>query len=117
MGPFIGIAAAAAAIQDFMLDRSAAIPAGPRARIRELLGQTKSPVDAAVKTAEIIYANRDGLAAEVLELGAALAVFAESEGYHDLDKDSRGGRIAAVLRGQAVHDAPEPRAEFAPTSA
>ena len=114
MTAFTGIAEAALAIQDFMLDRPAALPDHARDQIRGLLGQTKSPVDAVVKAAEIIYANRQDMPPEALELGAALANVAELHGFHGMDENHRGSRMALVMRGGDVEAAPEVKAEFAP---
>jgi hypothetical protein len=114
MATFTGIMDAAKAVQDFMLDRSAALPDPLRERIRgRLLG---SKVDLVCQTAEDIYANREGLPEEVLELGAGLAVYGESEAFHGLDADSRGGRMAAVMRGQEIAEVPEPQQQYLPAA-
>jgi hypothetical protein len=114
MVSFTGIAEGALAVQDFMLDRPSALPSVARAQIRQLIGQTRSPVDAVCRTAEIIYANRDAVDDEVRELGAALATLAEAGGFQGMDLDNRGGRIAAVLRGGEVAELPEPKPEYLP---
>lgn len=114
MATFTGITEAAKAVQDFMLDRSAALPDELRERIRgRLLG---SKVDLVCQTAEDIYANREGLSAEVLDLGAGLAVYAESESFHRLAEDGRGSAMARVLRGKSVQSPPEPKAEYLPAA-
>ena len=109
---FTGIMKAAQAVQDFMLDRPAALPDELRERIRgRLLG---SKVDLICQTAEDLYANREGLPGEALDLGAGLATYAASEGFHGLAVADRGPRMAAVMRGQEVAQEPEARAEYLP---
>lgn len=115
MRTFIGIMEAAQAVQDFMLDRPAALPEPVRARVRaRLLG---SKVDLICQTAEDIYANREGMAAEALDLAAGLAVYGSSESLHGLAVDDRGSRMARVMRGQEVAEAPEPAAQYLPPQA
>lgn len=109
---FTGIAEAAVGLNTLYWSTKAALQPELAAMIEPLLGQTRSPVDAAVKGAEIVYANRAGLSPEWLDMGAALAVLTEMYGFHGMDQDSRGSLIAQVLRGQVVEVEPDPKAEF-----
>jgi hypothetical protein len=111
---FEGIADAALAVSEFYYANKDDLPDHVEAKFAELVGQTRSPVDAVVKAAEIIYANRASLDVIALELGAGLASLAAAQGFHGLDMDARGDRMALVLRGQTVKgDAPEAKAEYA----
>lgn len=58
-----------------------------------------SPVDRIVKSAEALYAIRDDLDADGQTVCAQLASFAAQNGWHGLEQDNRGGKMAqAMLR-------------------
>lgn len=112
MNSFTGIAEAAVALNALYWSTRTTLDPAIAEKIEPLLGQTRSPVDAAVKSAEIIYANRAILEPEWLDMGAALAVVAELHGFHGMDVNSRGSLIGMVLRGQPVEVEPEAKSEF-----
>jgi hypothetical protein len=72
-----------------------------------------SPVDLIVKFAETVYANEESFTdVEALEIAAADAALCEEFGYHGMNIDARGSKIASVLRGNTVENPPEPKPEF-----
>ena len=75
--------------------------------IQPLLGPTKSAVDLIVKTAEEIYKRRGDLDSSTLQLGAALSSLAGLWGFHGMDVDNRGHRIALALYRDSGETAPE----------
>lgn len=100
------------ALDEFLDNRVAAVPGDVRTQLRDLVRRI-SPVETCVNAAELIYARRDDLPPELLDIGAALAVMASSHGF-SAGLDGRGARMALVLRGEDVADIPEPKAEFLP---
>lgn len=64
-----------------------------------------SPVAALVDGAEAIYAHRDGLAPELLGLGAGLAAFCNENGWHQV-RDERGIGMVRALRRDAGDKSP-----------
>lgn len=97
MQTFSEIAKARLGIMTFYRDHSAALPEHLAERFTEL-ATNPGPVDQIVGTGEFIYANRDQLPKEALDLGAALISFAAVNMWHDLAVDARGDRMVAVLR-------------------
>lgn len=91
-----GFPAVQTAIRDWTMTAAGAIPADVRDRLFAAVDQL-SPVDRAVKLMETIYANADTVNAATRQLGAQLAVFAASNGFHGLAVDSRGVRIMHAM--------------------
>lgn len=81
----------------------------------ELAKTGVSPVDLVVKFAEIVYTNQDSpsYTEEAKDIAAANAVLAEQYGFHGLNVDGRGTKIASVLLGNTVENPPEPKQEYA----
>ena len=99
---FTSVSEAARAVQDFLYDRDAAIPDELREKLRNLVGPTTSPVDTVVKGAELIYARRDQkLDAQLLELGAGLALVAQQYNFHGMAESDRGSKIALAFMRDA----------------
>lgn len=116
MTNFTGIADAADAARNFMITNGATLPDHVRDKVLPYVGTGSSPVDLVVHFAEAIYANRDdeAVSAEAREIAAGCALLAESFGFHGLNQDGRGSALAAVMLGQKVKAAPEPKAEYNP---
>lgn len=106
-----GIGAAGDALNEWFWSERASLPEGVEDLIRPLLGMTRSPVDAAVTCSEVIYAWRSQMSPASLALGADLARLCAENGYHQMDQDSRGDRLARLMSGQTIPEAdvPAPR--------
>lgn len=98
---FTSIADAAVAVQDYLIDHGSEIPEDVRVRLRDLVGPTRSPVDTAVHSSEIIYARQSELPPELLKLGASLALVCEQYNFHGMAEDRRGSGIALALMRKA----------------
>ena len=97
------------AILDFLIDRTAAIPDDVRGRLRELVQPGLSPVVAIVEASELIYARRDELPPELLDIGAQMATVAATHNFHGMANENRGYAMAAAIRRMpAVADKPPP---------
>lgn len=115
-----------AALQDFLIDRTAPLSADIRNQLRELCSPTYSqgPVAGSAMAAELIYAKRDEVPPELLEIGAQLATMLAGFNMHGMGQDSRGYAIAATIRkmpavaskvpSAASLAPPELHADFAP---
>lgn len=119
---------AQAALLDFLIDATKAelnaLPDDVLEKLRKYVRPGSSPVDAAVCLAELTYARADELPAALLSLGAASAIMADENGFHDMGTKGRGRAIARELRKRPDVDAaervspvaPEAKQEFVPAS-
>jgi len=117
MVEFRGPVEAKNALQDFLIERTAALPDMLRERLRELL-KDPSPVKMTVHAAEAVYARQHfhgDVPPEMLEWAAATASASAAHGFHSMAFDSRGALMAKVMRGQKLSKAetPMPRMEHA----
>lgn len=113
-----GIAQAADAVRAYLIANPAALPEPAQAKLASHTGTGASPVDLVVTFAEAVYANREDLTAaheDAFEIAAGAAVLAETFGFHGLNKDSRGSRMAILLDGGEVAEPPEARADLLPS--
>lgn len=113
------------ALGDFLNDRPAPVPDEIRDKLREF-AKAPSPVETCVNASELIYARRAELPAELVDIGAAMAVMAAAHGFSGMDRDGRGARMALALRRDAgtkppkgmtypkADTDPEPLATFLP---
>lgn len=102
---FRGPVEAMNALDNYLYDRVDALPNVLRDKLREHT-QDISKVKGLVNGAKCVYANRDGLPEWLLEWGAAASLMAESYAFSEMDLDSVGGRMAAVMLGETVEDVP-----------
>ena len=112
MKTFEGIADAADAARAMVIGGGTGLPAQIAEKLAPLGRTGASPVDLMVGFAEAVYAHRADATAEAKEAAGGVALFAESVGFHGLNVDARGSKIARVLDGQNVANAPEPKAEW-----
>lgn len=71
------------------------------------------PAESVSHFTEIVYANREEFTADQLEAAADVAEFAGFYRFYGLGDDMRGGKIAAILRGEEVPgDAPAVNSRF-----
>lgn len=104
---FVGPIQAVDALQDFIIDRAAPLPPAVREALRGAL-KLRSTVDTLKVGVEVVYAAAFGgeeLPDEIKEWAAAAAVYGEAAGFPSFANDSRGGAIAAVLRGTSKRKA------------
>lgn len=106
MKTFTGIVEAACEIQEFLYDRSEALPADIREKLKEWTRPGSSPVDAVVNSAELLYARRDELDKETKELAAGLALIASQFNFHRMAENNRGSKLALTLMRMAQIKAP-----------
>ncbi len=102
---FDNISSAGDALNEWFWTNKARLPDLVGKTIQPLLGAVRSPVDACVNAAEIIYANRTALAPDDLALGAGLAALCSVNGFHGLG-EGRGDAMCFALRRDAGEDAP-----------
>lgn len=83
-------------------------------QIEKLRGIISSPIppEQVSHFTEFVYANRASLQPSMLVLAADVAGFAAANGFYGLGEDARGFRIAAALRGEAIPELPEPKADW-----
>jgi hypothetical protein len=105
MKNFDGIMSAGDALNEWFWTNKARLPEPVSEAIQPLLGAVRSPVDACVNAAEIIYAHRADLEPDDLTLGAALAALCSVNGFHGLG-EGRGDAISFALRRDAGEEAP-----------
>lgn len=105
MADFQGPFEARDALLNFIIDRTAPVPSDVRDKLRELLLQP-SPVAAVAEAVELIYARREEVPPELATIAADAAVFCASFGFHGLNEEARGSKIALVLKRDA-DDLPE----------
>lgn len=118
---FDGISKAAQVLSEFYFTNKDSLPAEVAEPLGDVIGMTRSPVDAVVITAEVVYAYRDaeGMTDELKALGAACASLAAVHGFHGFDIDSRGDRISLLLRGKSLAASKMPAVDpkYAPPTA
>jgi hypothetical protein len=71
-----------------------------------------SPVDRIVYFAETVYANADDCSADVKDIAGGCALVCEMFGFHGMNVNSRGSKIAAVLNGATIESPPAPKPEL-----
>lgn len=115
---FDGIAAAADAARRCLIMSQTGLPVAIAEKLAPLTGTGTSPVDLICGFAEAVYANAGTAGAEAKEIAGGCALFAEAFGFHAMNAAARGTKIARVLDGEQIGDAPEPKAEWqAPSEA
>ena len=72
-----------------------------------------SPVDLIVSFAEAVYCQRAAATEGAKAIAGGCALVCETFGFHAMQIDSRGSRIAQLLDGAAVDDEPAAKAEWA----
>lgn len=116
---FDGIASAADAARRQLIIGQTGLPQAVAERLSSFAGTGGSPVDLICLFAEGCYAihlgNAAALTDQARQVAAGCAVLAESFGFHGMAAEGRGSKIAAVLDGQAIDPAPEPKVEWLPT--
>jgi hypothetical protein len=113
-------------LNDFLLARQVAIPSDVREQLISIINLS-SPIETAVEAAELIYARREELPTELLELGAQTAAMCASFDFYGFrSKDNRGYAMAKVLRKlpdmpkapkASELKQPDPAERYAPKSA
>jgi hypothetical protein len=74
-----------------------------------------SPVNLVVHFAEAVYAApSDEVSDECKQIATGCALLAEQYGFHGMNENSRGSKIAAVLDGHEVTDPPKPEPSMLP---
>lgn len=76
-----------------------------------------SPVDLIVSFAEAVYHHRAVATEGAKAVAAGCALVCETFGFHAMQIDSRGSRIAQLLDGIAVDEEPVAKAEWAEPAA
>lgn len=112
MVTFEGIAAAADAVRPLVINRSAGLPQPIADKLVPMAGTGSSPVDLIVGFAEAVYSNPAAKKA-AKDIAGGCAVLAEQFGFHGMAEESRGSKIAAILDGRDVANAPVPKSEWA----
>lgn len=115
MKNFEGIADAANEVRNWIIRNEEKMPVHLQERLAGLTTTGISPVDLIVGFTEAVYANPKGFPAEAEDIAAGAAVLCENFGFHGMAVDGRGSKIAAVLDGKEVADAPEGKADFQKT--
>jgi hypothetical protein len=92
-------------LQAFLIEKGSALPEFCRTKIVEAVG-SPSPVERIVKSCEALYAVKDVLDADGQMICAQLAQFAALNGWHGMDQDNRGGRIAQAMQRDLGEKAP-----------
>ncbi|MBX9881274.1 MAG: hypothetical protein K2X73_04805 [Sphingomonas sp.] len=112
MTTFDGLADAANAARRVLILGATGLPAAIADKLAPLTGTGTSPVDLICGFAEAVYAHPGEANAEVKDIAGGCALFAEGFGFHGMNADARGTKIARVLAGQNVANAPVPKAEW-----
>ncbi len=112
------------ALQNYFLDNGFGnVPDELKDKFKEFIAPGNSPVVASANAAELIYARREDLPVELLEIGAQLAMMCGAFNFHGLGAESRGAQMAMTIRSMdavpteappAVISPPEPKAEYVP---
>lgn len=105
-------AQAADAIRRFYYQNEATMDEHVKAKLAPWVGTGSSPVDLMVNAAEVALAEPTLIPADVKPIFAGAAMFADNNGFHGMNKDSRGAKIAALLDGQTVTEPPTPKEDF-----
>lgn len=104
-----------AALQDYFLENGlGAVPEDTRAQFKEFIGPGQSPVQVAAGIAELVYARRDDLPPEILEIGAQLALLCQVHNLFGLGVDNRGAMIAGTIRSMNAVATEAPPAVIVP---
>lgn len=113
MPEFYGAVDAFNALQDFIIERRAALPDDVREKIILNLKE-RSALVAVANTVELAYAREEELPDEFREWVADAAIMMQDHGYHSMHVDDRGAKISRVMRGKKVAKAerPEPKSTF-----
>jgi hypothetical protein len=110
MPAFTGPVEAFNALQTFLIERTAALPDNLRDEMLEAITE-RSPVVAVIRGVEAVYARqrrKEDVPAEMLLWAADASAMTEDHGFHGMDKDGRGSKIAKVLRGQTIAEKNKP---------
>lgn len=90
------------AIVKFDREKFDAMPTHVKTELSRLAGVGISPVDRIIRTAELLYANRDSLTRNVDRLlVAGLVQFASAYGWHGINENQRALRMERVMRAAA----------------
>lgn len=92
-------------LQTFIMAKGSTLPEFTRAKLIEAVC-SPSPVDRIVKAAETLYAVKDQLDSDGRTICAQLAQFAAVNGWHGMDQENRGGRIAQAMQRELGEKAP-----------
>lgn len=98
MRTFGGITEAVDSLNEWFWSSKEELPEDVVSEIQPLLSMTRSPVDAAVQSTEVLYAHMAELDHEALAMLASLAELCQVWGYHQMDLEQRGYRIALSAR-------------------
>ena len=125
MDALADITAARRALRTYLAHADGTLPADTFNRLEELI-DSPSPVDAIVRSAELLYARRDELDDEGRTIVGQLASFAAVNAWHGMADENRGGLIAQAMtrdlgikvaagqpKPQPAEDDPAPKPEFA----
>lgn len=110
MTAFTGPVEAILALQAFLLDRVEVIPNRINDELRAAIAE-RSTVVGTHRAVELIYARqirKDDMPEALREWAAAASVMMEDNGFHAFDQDSKGSRVARVLRKQTLAKAKWP---------
>ena len=115
MKTYDGIHDAATDVRRWLIQNEAKLPEHLKDRLTAVANEP-SPVTVVTTFAEAVYANEKDFNAEAKDIAAGVAVVCETFGFHGMNEDARGSRIAQALRGTklAKGKAPEPKTEFQP---
>lgn len=121
---FDSISTAADAARRFFLKNEDSLPQHVQDKVEPRTRQGESPVDLIADFTEAVYANRDSISNEGLEIAAGCANLIGQDGYHGR-LDGRASSISFALRRDSGEkagagrawpkkaDDPAPKAEFA----
>lgn len=113
MQVFNGIAEAADRVREFFYANKAALPPHVVSKVDPYVRTGSSPVDLIAHFTEAVYANRDSVPAEGMELAAGCANLIDQDGYHGR-LDDRASAMSFALRRDSGEQAGEGRAWPAP---
>ena len=97
MDPIADIPGARRALRQYLVHADGKLPADTFAMLEDMV-DSPSPVDAIVRSAELLYARRDQLDDEGRTLVGQLASFAAVNAWHGMGDANRGGLIAQAMR-------------------
>lgn len=108
-------------IQDFLFNRTAAIPDDVRERLKDFIRPGFNAIEACVYCTELIYARREELPVELLQIGAAAATICSTVPLNGMQE--RGAAIVYTINKMpgvvkvlpSKFAAPEPLPEFTKT--
>lgn len=104
---FTNLVDAHAALRDWALANYSTLDEGLKEATAGIFQLGVSPVDTLVNSAEMIYAKRDDLGDDIKQIGSGIARFCADNGFHGLNIDQRGYKIADLLEGKQIEgDAP-----------